>query len=182
MSDASADVFVPRLGSWARARGFVGLVVAADTETVSLFDPGARQLTRVPLGEASVLPGGAVTVAVRMEVPIPHGFPEQSLRRWLASLTDDRAREQARAALREAGVDEGATLPPVRLEVEAVGTSGAVCLCGARTPALEGAKVACRACGREAVSRPPGSVGASDDVIGFFDPPDDGETGDGEAH
>lgn len=172
MTQSDASGHLPRLGSWARARGFVGIVADADSESVTLFDPGARQLTEVPLHEAAVVPAGAVTVSVQMDVPIPHGLPEETLRRWLASLADDRLRRQAGAALRDAGIDEGAALPPVRFDAEAVSTSGAVCLCGARTPAMEGARVACRACGREAVARPPGSVGADGDVVGLFDPPD----------
>lgn len=173
MSQSDAKGYIPRLGSWARARGFVGIVADADAESVTLFDPGARQLTEVPRHEAAVVPTGAVTVSVRMDVPIPHGLPEETLRRWLASLADDRLRRQAGSALRDAGIDEGAALPPVRFDAEAATTSGAVCLCGTRTPAPEGGKVACRACGREAVARPPGAAGAAGDVVGLFEPAED---------
>lgn len=146
-----------RLGAWARSGAFVGVVAAVDGD-VTLFDPAARRSTRVPASEVEPLPAGAVTVTLRVDLPLPHGLVEADLRRWAASLTDEVLRERAAAALTEAGLDPGAALPPVTLELAASG-SGALCLAGHRTPA-EGS-VACAECGREAVpppARPDGDV------------------------
>lgn len=146
-----------RVGSWARSGAFTGLVAAVD-DYVTLFDPAARQSTRVPAAEVEPLPAGAVTVTLRVDLPLPHGLVEQNLRRWAASLTDDVLRERAAAALTEAGLDPGAALPPVTVELASSGP-GALCLAGHRTPAE--APVACAECGREAVpppARPDGDV------------------------
>lgn len=142
-----------RIGSWARAGQLVGLVAALDDDTVTVFDPGERHMARVARAEAQPLPAGAVTVTVSVELPLAHGLSEDALRRWIASLTDDVIRERAYAALAEAGLDEGAALPGVRLRVEPV-ASGTVCLCGARTPGAPGQEIVCGNCGRTAVGPP----------------------------
>ncbi len=141
------------LGSWARAGSFVGLVVKADGETVSLFDPGERQRLDAPTATVQALPAGGVTVTVTVDVPLPHGVDESTVRRWVASLTDPMLRELAYAALAEAGLDEGAALPDARVTVAPL-ASGTVCLCGARTPAPAGSEIVCTNCGRLAVGAP----------------------------
>ena len=141
------------LGAWARSGAMVGLVAALDGESVTLFDPGERTQSTVPRADVEALPAGAVTVSMTVDLPLPHGIEESSLRRWVASLTDDGLRERAYAALTEANLDPGAALPSVRMEVRGV-DHGTVCLCGARTPAPPGAEVRCSACGRLAVGPP----------------------------
>jgi hypothetical protein len=143
-----------RLGGWARAEQLVGIVAAVDEAEVALFDPGDRQVARVPRAQAQAVPAGAVTVTVTVDLPLAHGVPEDVLRRWVASLTDPVLQERARTALVDAGLDEGAALPTVRVDVAPAAGGGAVCLCGARTPAPEGSALPCAACGREAVTAP----------------------------
>lgn len=147
-----------RIGAWARSGGMVGVVAAADGDTVTLFRPGDRQLARVPPSDLELLPAGAVTVTATVDLPVPHGIGEDLLRRWVASLTDETLRGRAHAALADAGLDQGAALPSVRLEVRTMDTGGALCLCGAKTPADPGVAVACAACGRQAVSAPQSAV------------------------
>lgn len=141
------------LGSWARSGGFVGLVVALDGEAVTLFDPGERQRLDAARKDVQPVPAGGVTVTVTVDLPLPHGLDETTVRRWVASLTDMTLRERAYAALSEAALDEGAALPDARITVNPV-TSGTVCLCGARTPAPAGAEIRCSNCGRLAVGPP----------------------------
>jgi hypothetical protein len=141
------------LGGWARSGAIVGLVAAVDGENVTLFDPGERTRTTVARGDVEAVPAGAVTVAVSVDLPVPHGVDEHTLRRWVATLTDSVIRDRAYAALAEAGLDEGAALPSVRVDVRPV-DSGSICLCGAKTPAPAGAELRCTSCGRLAVGAP----------------------------
>lgn len=143
-----------RVGAWARAGSLVGVVAASDEDAVTLYDPGSRRMARVSPGEVTRVEAGAVTVTLQVDLPIPHGLAGDALARWVASLADETIRDRARAALAEAGIDPGITLPEVRLEVQAATTHGALCLCGARTPAPDGASLACDQCGREAVAPP----------------------------
>lgn len=143
-----------RLGAWVRAENVVGLVAALEGDEISVFDPTARVVTRVPSASASPLPAGAVTITVSVDVPLPHGLEEDGVSRWIGSLVDPVVRERALEALREAGLDEGAALPPARVSVDPAAGGGAVCLAGHRTPAPDGASMACPGCGREAVARP----------------------------
>lgn len=141
------------LGTWARSGGFVGLVVAMDAETVTLFDPGERQVAQAGTADVEAVPAGGVTVTVTVDLPVPHGVSEATLRRWVAALTDDTLRARAHDALTEQGLDEGATLPAARFSVAPV-TNGTVCLCGSRMPAPPGAEMVCTTCGRLAVGPP----------------------------
>lgn len=144
----------PRLGSWARAGGLVGLVAAVEDDEITLFDPGERQMARVPRSGVESVPAGAVTVTVTLDLPVPHGVDESSLRRWAAALTDLSLRDRAARVLAEQGLDVGAALPDARMSIRALEGSAAVCLCGAKVPAPPGARLPCPACGREAVSAP----------------------------
>lgn len=144
----------PRLGSWAKSGGLIGLVAAVDDTTITLFDPGDRQMATVPRGAVESVPVGAVTVTVTVDLPVPHGVDETSLRRWTASLTDLSMRERAAEVLSAQGLDPGAALPDARFSVRAMDSSGAICLCGAKVPAPDGARLACPSCGREAVGPP----------------------------
>lgn len=155
----------PRIGSWARAGDLTGVVAAAEDGTVTLYDPGRRQMARVAGGEVTPVEAGAVTVTIEVDLPVPHGLAEDSLQRWVASLADDDVRERAHTALEKAGLDQAVALPQVRLQLQAASTPGAVCLCGARTPAPDGTAVACASCGREAVA-PPARKGGGD-VLGL---------------
>lgn len=140
----------PAPGTWARAGDFVGLVAASDGDQVTLFDPGARQQRQVPAAEAQEVPAAAVRVTVRVDLPMPHGLSEESLRRWVALLTDPVLRERAATAIAEAGLDAGAAMPPVDVDAQAHTDGLARCLCGATTTTVPGAPVTCAACGRRA--------------------------------
>lgn len=144
----------PRLGSWARSGELVGLVAAVDGDVVSLFDPAQRQVARVPVAGLRPVPAGAVTVTVTLDLPLAHGLDEDAVRRWTASLLDGVLRERASGALADAGLDSGPALPVARVDVAASTSGGAICLAGHRSPAPDGAAVACPTCGREAVARP----------------------------
>jgi hypothetical protein len=141
------------LGAWARSGGFVGLVVAMDAEKVTLFDPGERQVMNAAPAEIEPVPAGGVTVTVSVDLPVPHGVSEATLRRWIAALADDTLRARAQQALSEQGLDDGATLPAARFFVVPV-TNGTVCLCGSRIPAPPGTEMVCTNCGRLAVGPP----------------------------
>lgn len=154
-----------RIGAWARSGELTGVVAATDGATVTLYDPGHRRMARIDRSAVTPVAAGAVTVSLQVDLPIPHGLSEESLARWVASLADGDVRDRARAALTEAGIDDGVTLPAVRVQVQAAATSGAVCLCGARTPAPDGASLACAQCDREAVAPPARSD--SGDVLGL---------------
>lgn len=153
------------MGAWGRTADLIGVVAAVDDETVTLFDPGHRRVARVAHADVQPVEAGALTVSLHVDLPVPHGVGEDALMRWVASLADEAVAERARTALVDAGLDEAVTLPTVRLRVEAAATSGAVCLCGARTPAPDGASVACAGCGREAVAPPARSD--TGDVLGI---------------
>lgn len=165
MDPPEANPHSPRIGSWARAGDLVGVVAGVEGDTIALYDPGNRQLTRVDRQEMAPVEAAALTVSLEVDLPVPHGLPEDALKRWLASLGDEVVRERARAALVEAGIDEGVALPQARLQVRAASSGGALCLCGARTPAPDGASLACVRCGREAVA-PPARSDAGD-VLGL---------------
>lgn len=152
-------------GTWARSGAFVGVVAAQDDDGVALFDPAQRQLLRAPAAEVEAVPAGAVTVTVTLDVPLAHGLAEDDLRRWVATLVDGLLRERAGDALRDAGLDDGAALPPVAVEVRAAEGDEARCLAGHRTPSPDGAPRACPVCGRQAV--PPPRARPGDDLLGL---------------
>lgn len=143
-----------RIGTWARAGDLVGVVAAADADEVTLFNPGDRQMARLPAAEVTPLPAGRVRVEVAVELPIPHGLPEVSLRRWVAALLDPVVRDRARAAVGEAGLDDAPLAPEPRLVVTRPEGSGAVCWRGHKLPAPDGATVECPSCGGPAFARP----------------------------
>lgn len=143
-----------RTGTWVRTGNVIGLVAAVDDGQVTVFDPANRVQIVAPRAAVARVPAGAVTVTVSVDLPLAHGLDEADVRRWVGSLTDEVVRERAYAALAAAGLDEGGSLPLPRVDVRAVAGPGAICLCGARTPAPDGTAVPCSACGRQAVSRP----------------------------
>ena len=140
----------PPLGSWARAGDFVGLVARGDDRMVTLFDPGSRQQREVPVDQVEAVPAAAVEVRLTVDLPLPHGLNETSLRRWIAMLADPVLRERAAEAMVDAGLDAGAALPQVALDATARTDGRARCLCGATTPTAPGVAVTCAACGRQA--------------------------------
>lgn len=148
----------PPLGCWARAEGFLGLVAGADSDTVTLVDPGRRAQHTAAVDRVEVVPAAAVRVTVSVELPLPHGLDEEALRRWTALLADPVLRERAARALADAGLDTGAAEPPLTLEVHALSDGHARCLCGARVVAAPGQTVDCTVCRRRAappVAPPP---------------------------
>ena len=152
--DANGTASTPRLGAWARSGGLVGLVAAVAGDQVSLFDPAERRVATVGLDQVELVPAGAVTVTVTVDLPLPHGLDESSVRRWVAALTDLSLRDRAAEVLSEQGLDPGAALPDARVTVRSVEGTAAVCLCGTKVPAPAGARLACPTCGREAVGAP----------------------------
>lgn len=141
---------IPEVGTWARIDDFVGLVAAIEGDAVTVFDPGARQQRRAPTAQVTVLPAAAVRVTMHVDLPIPHGLPEVSLRRWVALLADPVLRERAAGAMVETGLDEGAAAPPVEFDARALADGLARCLCGATTTTDPGVPVRCATCGRQA--------------------------------
>lgn len=142
------------IGSWARAGAFVGLVAAVAGDQVTLFNPGDRQATKVAAATAEPLPAGTIRVEVAVDLPVPHGLPEESLARWLAALADPVLRERGAAVARDGGLDDGAFLPEPRTRLTRPPQPGALCLAGHRVPAPDGATVVCPTCGRSAPARP----------------------------
>jgi hypothetical protein len=140
----------PPLGSWARADDFVGLVARSDERHVTLVDPGGRQQREVPVDHVQAVPAAAVEVTLTVDLPLPHGLDETSLRRWVTMLADPVLRERAAEAMADAGLDAGSALPQVTLDAQARSDGQARCLCGETTPAAPGVAVACGACGRQA--------------------------------
>lgn len=139
----------PRVGQWGKVGELIGLVAAVEGDRVTLFDPAEREQTTVAAGSVTPLPAGAVQVTVTATLPVPHGVGEEELRRWMATLADDRVRERAVTALADAGLDDGAARPPVSVEVAVADTSA--CLCGDPPQIEPGAAAACPSCGRQAV-------------------------------
>lgn len=145
----------PRLGQWGKAGELVGLVAAVDGDEVTLFDPAGRREATVSAASVTPLPAGAVRVTVSATLPVPHGLGEQELRRWVASLADDRVRQRALAALAEAGLDDGAARPEASVDVVPAETGA--CLCGESPDLAAGRNGACPACGRHAAGPAQGS-------------------------
>lgn len=87
------------IGSWARTGDVVGVVTRVDGDTVTVFNPGDRQVATVPTSAATALPTGTIEVTVSMRLDVPHGLGEASLARWVAACLDPVLRERAREAL-----------------------------------------------------------------------------------
>ena len=97
-----------RIGTWARAGGVVGIVSKVDDDgTITIFNPGDRQMIRATPGAAQALPTGTVDVRVALRMEVPHGLSEDSLKRWLAALIDPVIRTHAQATVSEKGLDDG---------------------------------------------------------------------------
>lgn len=143
-----------RLGAWARGGGITGLVTRIDGEQISVFEPGERRIATVARAEVEQVPAAAVRITITGALPLPHGVGEETLRRWTAALTDPVLRERASAALADAGYDVGPALPEMEVELVPAGGNDAWCLCGGRTPSPDQQPVACRVCGRQAVTPP----------------------------
>jgi hypothetical protein len=126
------------------------LVARSDGQHVTLLDPGGRQQREVPVDRVQAVPAAAVEITMTVDLPLPHGLDETSLRRWVALLADPVLRDRAAEAMSDAGLDAGAALPQVALDARARSDGHARCLCGATTPTAAGVAVRCRACGRQA--------------------------------
>lgn len=140
----------PPPGTWARVDGFVGLVARSDGDRVTLLDPGGRQQREVGVGELEVVPAAAVRVTLSVDLGVPHGLSESSLRRWVALLADPVLRRRAADVMTESGLDGGAALPEVAMDARALSDGLARCLCGRATPTAVGVAIACPDCGRPA--------------------------------
>ncbi|WP_370324288.1 hypothetical protein [Euzebya sp.] len=113
------------IGRWVRASGFVGKVAAVDDDgTLVLFNPGDRQVLRATPGTVQPLPTGTVRVTVTLDVEVPHGLAEESLRRWTAALIDPVLRSKGRESLEEAGFDTGAFDAEPTVDVRELETGG----------------------------------------------------------
>jgi hypothetical protein len=113
------------IGTWGRAAGFVGIVAAiAEDGELTLFNPGDRQVLRATPGAVQALPAGRVRVAVEVELDVPHGLGEESVRRWVAVLVDPVLRERAVAGMVDAGLDVAAFAPEPVVEVREVADGG----------------------------------------------------------
>jgi hypothetical protein len=141
---------MPPLGSWAQADGFIGLVAHRDEHHVTLFDPGRRQQRQAAHDLVQPVPAAAVRISMTVDLPLPHGLNEESLRRWVALLVDPVLRERAAEAMAEAGLDGGAAQPQISFDAAALTDGLARCLCGATTPAVPGIAVTCNVCHRQA--------------------------------
>lgn len=147
----------PRLGGWARADGFVGVVAGVDDGMVTLFDPAERRRHTAPVERMEAVPSAAVRVTATVDLPVPHGVTEHDLRRWIAVLADPVLREHAASALADAGLDAGVVQPTVTLTTTALSDGSARCLCGATLPSAPVAPdavrtdpgPACPRCGRQ---------------------------------
>lgn len=141
------------LGTWGRADGVVGVVARVDGDEVTVFDPGQRRQHTVTATALQPIPAAALQVTVTVDLPLPHGLDEADIRRWTAMLTDPVLRERAAAALTDAGLDPGVTLPDVEVSVHAHDDGLARCLCGASAPGSPLSHLAslnpCPQCGRQ---------------------------------
>ena len=142
------------LGSWVRAGGVTGVVSGVHGDTVSVFEPSERRMATVQRADVEPVPAAAVRVTLTVDLPLPHGVGEDSLRRWVGALTDPVLRERAQEALQAADQDIGAALPTVDVTLTPSEGPAAVCLCGARTDPQGAASVRCASCGRVAVAPP----------------------------
>lgn len=97
-----------QIGSWARAGGVVGIVSKVDADgSITIFNPGDRQMIKAPPGMVQALPTGQVEARVALRLEVPHGLQPDSLKRWLAALIDPVLRAHAQAQLIEHGLDDG---------------------------------------------------------------------------
>lgn len=109
------------IGTWARAGGLVGMVSRIDPDgTVTLFNPGDRQIVKASRAAVQTLPTGMIEARVALRMVVPHGLNDDSMRRWLATLIDPVLRERAVESLREMGLDPMAMELQPRVEVREI--------------------------------------------------------------
>jgi hypothetical protein len=156
-AEADDDGGRVRLGAWVRTGPVVGVVAGRSGDDVTVFDPGGRRRQDSSVGALTPVPAAAVQVTVTLDLPLAHGLDEADLRRWVAMLVDPVLRDRAAAALREAGLDDGVTLPVADVTASVLRDGLARCLCGATQPARPGvAPAECAECGRQPA--PPAEV------------------------
>lgn len=80
--------------------------------TITIFNPGDRQMVKASPTAVQPLPTGTVDVRVALRMEVPHGLGEDSLKRWLAALIDPVIRTHAQATVIEQGLDDA----PFRLD------------------------------------------------------------------
>jgi hypothetical protein len=151
VSEANDGAGVPaRLGAWVRTGPVVGMVAGREGDDVTVFDPGGRRRQDAPAGTYAPVPAAAVRVTVTVDLPLAHGLDEADLRRWVAMLVDPVLRERAAEALRDAGLDDGVTLPRAEIAAGVLRDGLGRCLCGATTPARpDVTPPPCEVCGRQ---------------------------------
>jgi hypothetical protein len=102
-----------QIGTWARSGTFTGLVAAiAEDGTVTLFNPGDRQVLRADPGTAAGLPAGRDPAVERLLL--------EAVGDVQAALVDPILRDRARDALAEGGLDPSAFAPTATVEVREV--------------------------------------------------------------
>lgn len=95
------------IGTWVKAGPLVGIVSKVEGDgTVVVFNPGDRQMVRATRGAVQVLPTGTVQVRFGIQLDVPHGLGEDSLKRWMAALIDPVLRTHAQATMIEHGLDD----------------------------------------------------------------------------
>lgn len=106
------------IGTWVRAGQLVGIVSKIEDDgTVVVFNPGDRQMLRATPGAVQSLPTGMVQMRVAVQVEVPHGLGEDSLKRWMAALIDPVLRTHAQATMIEHGLDDRPFLLEPTIEV-----------------------------------------------------------------
>ena len=109
------------LGTWVKAGPLVGIVSKMESDgTVVVFNPGDRQMVRAPRGAVQVLPTGRVQVRFALQLDVPHGLSEDSLKRWMASLIDPVLRTHAQATMIEHGLDDRPFMVDPTIEITEV--------------------------------------------------------------
>ena len=95
------------IGTWVKAGPLVGIVSKIEDDgSVVVFNPGDRQMVRASPSALQVLPTGTVQVRVGLQIDVPHGLGEESLKRWVAALIDPVLRTHAQATMIEHGLDD----------------------------------------------------------------------------
>lgn len=95
------------IGTWVKAGPLIGIVSKIEEDgSLVVFNPGDRQMMRATPGAVQALPTGMVQLRVAVQVEVPHGLGEDSLKRWMAALIDPVLRTHAQATMIEHGLDD----------------------------------------------------------------------------
>ncbi|HUG84971.1 MAG TPA: hypothetical protein VMM13_10420 [Euzebya sp.] len=109
------------IGTWVKAGPLIGIVSKIEQDgSLVVFNPGDRQMLRATPGAVQVLPTGTVQLRFALQIDVPHGLGEDSLRRWMAALIDPVLRAHAQATMIEQGLDDGPFMLDPTIEVTEV--------------------------------------------------------------